>query len=125
MIIHDLSPEAVSRMVRTDLAAATEEPASPIGTFDFNGCLAGVASFRGRPPWEYHLGDELLHVLAGGCRLAIRQDGRQRDQDLRAGDLVIVPKGCWHRNDAPEGVTMLYLTPVPGSRHSWEDEPPD
>ena len=24
---------------------------------------------------------------------------------LRAGDLVIIPKSCWHRNEAPEGVT--------------------
>ena len=60
MIVHDLSPDAVGRMVRADLATATEEPESPI---------------------------------------------------------------CWRRNDAPNGVTVLYLTPIVGSRHSWEDAP--
>lgn len=123
MIVHDLSSEAVGRMLRTDLVTATEEPESPIGTFDFHGCIAGVASFSGRPPWEYHEGDELLHILEGRCRLTIRQDKLERVRELRVGELVIVPRGCWHRNDAPDGVTMLYLTPIVGSRHSWEDEP--
>jgi mannose-6-phosphate isomerase-like protein (cupin superfamily) len=121
MIVHDLSPGALAAMIRTDLAAATEEPASPIGTFDFHGCIAGVASFSGRPPWEHHLGDELLHILEGGCRLTVRREAEEEARDLGPGDLVIVPKGCWHRNDAPGGVTMLYLTPSEGNRHSWDD----
>ena len=28
---------------------------------------------------------------------------------------------CWHRNEAPEGVTMLHMTPREGGRHSWVD----
>jgi hypothetical protein len=28
---------------------------------------------------------------------------------------------CWHNNDAPTGVTMLYMTPVEGNEHSFED----
>ncbi|HEY1447932.1 MAG TPA: cupin domain-containing protein [Caulobacteraceae bacterium] len=121
MLVHDLSPEALGRMVRSNLATATEEPPSPIGNFDFHGCICGIASFTGRPPWEYHIGDELLHILEGGSRLTVRQDGKDIVRTLNAGDLVIVPKGCWHSNNAPEGVTMLYLTPTEGSRHSWED----
>ena len=42
-------------------------------------------------------------------------------RNLRAGDLVVVPKGCWHRNDAPEGVTMLHVTPREGNQQRWED----
>ena len=42
-------------------------------------------------------------------------------RNLRAGDLVVVPKGCWHRNDAPDGVTMLVVTPREGNQHRWED----
>jgi len=123
MIVHDLGPDAVGRMIRTDLATATEEPPSPIGTFDFHGCICGIASYSGRPPWEFHPADELLHILEGGCRLTVRQDGHAFVHDLGAGDLVIVPKGCWHRNDAPDGVTMLYMTPGQGGRHSWDDDP--
>ena len=65
--------------------------------------------------------DELLHVLAGECQLTVRQDGKEVTRGLRAGDLVVVPQGCWHSNDAPHGVTMLFMTPNDGNRHSWDD----
>ena len=65
MIVHDLSTDAVIKMIRSDLAGATEEPPSQIEPFDFHGCTCGVASFIGRPPREFHSSDdELLHVLA-------------------------------------------------------------
>lgn len=122
MIVHDLSPTAVSNMVPVDLANATEEPPSPIGVFGFHDCSCGVASFVGRPPWELHTtGDELLHILAGECQLTVRENGSETARTLRTGDLAIVPGGCWHNNDAPTGVTMLFITPSDGNRHSWED----
>ena len=122
MIVHDLSPDAVSKMIPVDLASATKEPSSPIGSFDFHGCVCGVGSFVGRPPWELHpAGDELLHILAGECQLTLREERGEITRTLRTGDLVIVPRGCWHSNDAPDGVTMLFLTPRDGNRHSWQD----
>jgi mannose-6-phosphate isomerase-like protein (cupin superfamily) len=122
VIIHDLSPDAVSKMIRVDLAGATEEPPSPIGTFDFHGCVCGVGCFVGRPPWELHTaGDELLHILDGECELTLREERGEITRTLRTGELVIVPGGCWHRNDAPSGVTMLFMTPGEGNRHSWHD----
>ena len=45
MIVHDLSTDAVGKMIRSDLAGATEEPPSQIEPFDFHGCICGVASF--------------------------------------------------------------------------------
>jgi mannose-6-phosphate isomerase-like protein (cupin superfamily) len=122
VIVHDLSPDAVSKMIPVDLASATEEPPSPIGSFDFHGCVCGVGSFVGRPPWELHTaGDELLHILAGECQLTVREERGEITRTLRTGDLVIVPSGCWHSNDAPNGVTMLFMTPREGNRHSWQD----
>jgi hypothetical protein len=88
LVVHDLSPDAVATMLRVDLSTVEEEPPSPIGHFQFNGCTCRVASFVGRPPWEL---------------------------------LVIVPRGCWHNNDAPNGVTMLFMTPSEGNSHSWDD----
>ena len=34
--------------------------------------------------------------------------------------LTVVPKGCWHRFEAPEGVTVMTATPLP-TEHSVED----
>jgi mannose-6-phosphate isomerase-like protein (cupin superfamily) len=121
VIVYDLGLDAVGKMTRIDLATATEEPPSAIAPFEFHGCTCGVASFIGRPPWEFHADDELLHVLSGSSRLTVRREGEEEVRTLRAGDLAIVPKGCWHRNDAPDGVTMLYMTPTDGGRHSWDD----
>ena len=122
MIVHDLGHSVADAMTRVDLATVTEEPPSAIAPFEFHGCLCGVASFKGRPPWELHTaGDELIHVLAGGTRLTVRVDGAEIVRQLGPGDLAIVPSGCWHRNHAPDGVTLLHMTPKAGNQNSWED----
>jgi mannose-6-phosphate isomerase-like protein (cupin superfamily) len=122
MIVHDLSPDAVREMARFDLARLDAEPNSPIGRFAFHGCLCGVASFSGRPPWECHgAGDELLLILEGESELTVRLPGQQIVQVISTGQLVVVPQDCWHANNAPTGVTMLYMTPAEGNKHSWEE----
>jgi uncharacterized cupin superfamily protein len=122
MIIRDLSSEAVSQMVRVDLATVSEEPPSPTGTFEFHDCTVGVGSFSGRPPWELHTGgDELLHILAGESELTVLEEGGPVTRSLRTGDLAVVPRNCWHSNNAPGGVAMLYMTPSTGNRHSFDD----
>jgi quercetin dioxygenase-like cupin family protein len=63
----------------------------------------------------------MLHILDGETELTILEPTGATTRRLRAGDLVVVPRGCWHNNDAPTGVTMLWMTPSEGSRHSWND----
>jgi mannose-6-phosphate isomerase-like protein (cupin superfamily) len=122
MIIHDLSAGAVSRMPRVNLESLDHEPPSPTGSFEFNGCTCGIASFIGTPPWELHTqGDEILQVLSGEVHLTVREPGADTSRTVRTGELVVVPRGCWHRNLAPDGVTMLFITPSIGNAHSWED----
>lgn len=122
MIVHNLGPDVVKNMVPVDLATVEEEPASPIGRFDFNLSQCGVASFIGSPPWEFHPeGDELLHILSGECHLTVRNVDGEEICTLKQGDVAVVPRGCWHRNHSPNGVTMLYMTPREGNKHSWSD----
>lgn len=122
MDVHDLSADAVARMARADLATLERRPDSLIEPFDFHGCNCGVASFVGQPPWELHNGgDELIHVLAGETELTILTNDREDTRRLTAGDLVIVPQGCWHRNRAEAGVTLLFMTPREGAEHTWHD----
>jgi hypothetical protein len=122
MEVHDLSAEAIGRMARVDLATLDRRPESPIGGFVFHGCDCGVANFIGQPPWELHtIGDELIHVLAGETVLTVLRDGGEESRVLRAGDLVLVPEGCWRRNNAVAGVTLFHMTPREGGDHSWDD----
>lgn len=122
MDVYELNAAAVARMTPADLATLGREPESPIGHFDFHGCVCGVASFIGQPPWELHtVGDELLHVLAGETVLTVLHNGEEEERRLRPGDVAIVPEGCWHRNNAAAGVTIFHMTPREGGAHSWED----
>jgi mannose-6-phosphate isomerase-like protein (cupin superfamily) len=122
VIVLDLGPDAVRQMTPADLALLTAPPTSPIDEFTFHDCTCGVGCFTGRPPWERHnAGDEMLLVLAGESQLTVIEGGQRASQVIQAGALVVVPRGLWHNNDAPRGVTMVYLTPTEGNEHSFED----
>jgi mannose-6-phosphate isomerase-like protein (cupin superfamily) len=120
--VHKLDHESVANMIQLDLASLDREPESPIGTFPFHGCTGGVAAFKGRPPWEFHgQGDELLLILAGESQLTVLQKDSRSVWTISAGHLALVPRGHWHSNNAPDGVTMLWITPREGNEHSWEE----
>lgn len=72
------------------------------------------ARFSGDGAWERHPnGDELVQVIDGAATLhLIAADGPQSFA-LKAGMLVIVPQGAWHRFAAPDGVTLMTATPKP------------
>jgi mannose-6-phosphate isomerase-like protein (cupin superfamily) len=122
MIVHELNPEVVAAFPQVNLASLDHEPDSPIGRFSFHDCVCGVAVFSGKPPWEHHsAGDELLFVLAGESELTVLEESGPVTMTLSPGRLVVVPQGHWHSNNAPDGVTFLYLTPREGNEHSWDD----
>ena len=76
------------------------------------GVFAG--SFEGESAWERHgNGDELVQVLEGETRLTILTDGGPTVLEMKAGMVTVVPQGCWHKFDAPTGVTVLTMTPQP------------
>ena len=82
-----------------------------------------AGGFEGDSPWERHQkGDELVHILAGETRLTIIVDGEHQVLDMTAGMLTVVPRGCWHRFQAPLGVTVLTATPQP-TDHIWTADP--
>ncbi len=123
MIVHDLSVDALNKMICYDLANADHEPESPIGEFEFHGCTAAVACFSGQPPWERHTGgDELLLVLAGETELTVIG---QPPRYFGVGEMIVVPSGQWHHNNAPNSVTIFHLTPTVGNEHSWQQPDPE
>ena len=92
-----------------------------LAEYDEGGVFTG--SFDGESPWERHSrGDELVHVLAGHTTLTILSEKGEDILELHAGMLTVVPKSCWHRFNAPKGVTLLTVTPEP-TDHSSADDP--
>jgi quercetin dioxygenase-like cupin family protein len=72
------------------------------------------AKFSGDGGWERHPnGDELVQVLEGATKFHIITDGGPETHELKAGMLVIVPQGLWHRFEAPDGVCLMTATPQP------------
>jgi quercetin dioxygenase-like cupin family protein len=81
-----------------------------------------AGTFDGSSPWERHPnGDELVQVLAGETKLTIMTDDGPTTLLMKAGMLTVVPQGAWHKFDAPDGVTVLTMTPEPTDHTSAED----
>jgi mannose-6-phosphate isomerase-like protein (cupin superfamily) len=92
---------------------------------DTKGSVARLADYRdglllaikssGKDHWERHLaGDELIHILHGTKTLEIVcDDGPPKSFDVRAGMIVVIPQGAWHRSYS-EGTTTMSAVPFPG-----------
>ena len=78
--------------------------------------------FSGETAWERHgNGDELVQVLDGTATLIVMTGEGPRSFALSAGMLIVVPRGHWHRFEAPDGVTVLSATPQPTEHTSTSD----
>lgn len=85
-----------------------------------SGVFAG--SFSGRSAWERHPnGDELVQVLAGFATVTVIDEAGRHELAMGAGTVTMVPRGCWHRFDAPDGVTVMTATPQPTELYRGED----
>ena len=81
-----------------------------------------AGSFSGESKWERHpKGDELVQVLDGAASLTIVTADGPQTLELRAGMLVVVPQGHWHRFVAPDRVTVLTASPQPTDTSAAED----
>jgi mannose-6-phosphate isomerase-like protein (cupin superfamily) len=117
LTIIDLNAEfAKLRMLR----GRTPEtpPAEREGAFarlaPYRDSAINVAKFSGEGPWERHPnGDEIVQVVDGAVTFYIMTEDGPRSHALKAGMVVIVPQGAWHRFEAPEGVSLMTATPQP------------
>ena len=92
-----------------------------LGAFRDGKIFAGT--FSGDSDWERHRqGDELVQILDGATTLTIMTEGGTQSFALRAGMLIVVPQGHWHRFQAKERVTVLTATPHP-TDHARGAEP--
>jgi mannose-6-phosphate isomerase-like protein (cupin superfamily) len=72
-----------------------------------------VSHFAGTGEWERHPhGDELVMVMEGEADLFLIQDGKERRESLKAGELIVVPENTWHRFET-SGVKIMTVTPRP------------
>ena len=83
-----------------------------------------VGSYEGRSAWERHSkGDELVQIVDGQATLTMMLDGEAVELEMQAGMITVVPRNRWHRIDAPDGVTVMTMTPQP-TDYATGDDPP-
>jgi mannose-6-phosphate isomerase-like protein (cupin superfamily) len=89
-----------------------------------DGLLLAI-KFSGKDHWESHSGDELIHILDGTAILEIVcDDGPPRSFVLRAGMMVVIPQGAWHRFHSSDGATQMAATPFPGEHIELDVDDP-
>lgn len=96
---------------------------------DFDDGNVGVfwSEAGGPSPWEMHPEcDELLHVLEGEIEVEVlpQDGGPPQRARVATGEMIVVPRGCWHRQDLLVRSRELYLTPGP-TQHSNAADPRD
>ena len=82
--------------------------------------IGGPAQYLVRPRHR----DELVQVVEGTTTLHIMADEGPQTHALKAGMLVIVPQGMWHRFEAPDGVCLMTATPKPTEHLTVDVEDP-
>jgi mannose-6-phosphate isomerase-like protein (cupin superfamily) len=82
----------------------------------FDAGHAGVfwSEAGGPSPWEMHPDcDELLQVLQGEIEVEVlpRDGAAGVKTRVAAGSFLVVPRGCWHRQNLLARTKEFYLTP--------------
>lgn len=91
---------------------------------DFSGGSVGVfRSGPGTSPWEHHPdGEELLQVVEGAVCIELLTDTERVQVNLAAGQMLIVPRGLWHRHLITDHLAELYIT-AGSTEHSNQEDP--
>lgn len=89
--------------------AVFSEPWSPKLVAELNGQQVKVVRLLGAFDWHHHEAeDELFFVWRGGFRMEFRD----RTIELRAGQMLVVPRGVEHRPVADEECEVVLFEPA-------------
>ena len=128
LTIMDLNAEfAKLRMLRgrTPETPAAEREGAFARLAPYRDSAINVAKFSGEGPWERHPnGDEIVQVVDGATTFHIMTEDGPRSFALKAGMVVIVPQGAWHRFEAPDGVSLMTTTPQPTQHLTFANDDP-
>ncbi|MGI9103008.1 MAG: cupin domain-containing protein [Terriglobales bacterium] len=85
---------------------------SPKIVGELNDSYVKLVKLKGDFVWHHHdAEDELFLVLNGMLRMKIRENGSEREEAIRPGEFIIVPRGVEHLPIADEEVHVMLLEP--------------
>lgn len=102
---------ALDRVTLDEKFARLAEPWSPRLVATLNGQDVKIVRLRGAFVWHHHADEDELFLVHRG---AFRMEFRDRVVELRAGDLLVVPRGVEHRPvaDDAEGAEVVLFEPA-------------
>lgn len=78
-----------------------------------NDCSVKLVKFQGPFVWHHHEAeDEMFLVVRGALRMHIREDGREREEVVGAGEFIIIPRRTEHMPVADEEVHVILFEPL-------------
>ena len=84
---------------------------------DYRDGAVFLAHYAGDSAWERHPEEEIVFVVEGETNIVLLIDDTEEFHLLVSNELMVVPKGRWHRFETPKGVKLLSVTPEP-TQHS-------
>ncbi len=106
---------------KAETAAEQSDAFVTLAPYRDGGIFGG--SFWGVSQWERHQkGDEIVHILDGVTTLTIMTEDGPEYFEMAAGMMIVIPQGHWHLFQAPDGVTLMTITPQP-TEHLDADDP--
>jgi mannose-6-phosphate isomerase-like protein (cupin superfamily) len=85
---------------------------SPRIVGELNDSHVKLVKLQGEFVWHHHDNeDELFLVIKGTLRMGIREGGSDREETVRPGEFIIIPRGVEHRPAAEEEVHLMLLEP--------------
>ena len=95
-----------------------------LGVGDFKNAVLYFSGFDGNAGWEHHpAGEKLVPVIAGATEFDIIVKDEIETLQLASGNVVIMPKDCWHRSRSADGVTLMTATPKGEVPHLFVNNP--
>jgi mannose-6-phosphate isomerase-like protein (cupin superfamily) len=79
---------------------------------EVNDLYVKLVKLQGEFVWHHHdVEDELFFVVKGVLKMAVREDGAEREIVILPGEFLIIPHGVEHRPSADEETHIMLLEP--------------
>jgi mannose-6-phosphate isomerase-like protein (cupin superfamily) len=85
---------------------------SPKIVGELNDSYIKLVKLQGDFVWHHHdVEDELFFVVKGALKMAVRDNGTEREIAVNPGEFIIIPHGVEHRPSAEEETHVMLLEP--------------